>query len=313
MRERIVRPTESFRMDAYRGSLRPVGRIHIDVWRRGKLLYTLDRKNLVVNTIITPLSKLLGGDVSNQSASVIGFGSGTALPTVSDTGLTNPSYYKALDGHTYPSAGSVQFQWSIQPTDYAAVGIAVCEFGLFANTGSSLLPSAQGTSFSAWAAATPYAVGSTIKDSNNNLQVSTALPAWQASHAYSVGNIILDSNGNIQRCTTAGTSGAAHPTWATVVGNTTTDNTGGLDARRDWRDGHFGGLGTYLADHGRRDRHRSRRALDVDRARGRAITHPVLARRAQQCRHARADNDHAGHAPARHLDGNFLRRGGWLT
>ena len=151
MRERIVRPTESFRMDAYRRSLRPVGRIHVGVWQRGKLLYTLDRKNLVVNTIITPLSKLLGGDVSNQSASVIGFGSGTALPSVSDTGLTNPAYYKALDGHTYPSAGSVQFQWSIQPTDYAAVGIAVCEFGLFANTGASLLPSAQGTSFAAWA------------------------------------------------------------------------------------------------------------------------------------------------------------------
>lgn len=52
--------------------------------------------------------------------------------------------------------------------------------------------------------------------------------AWQASHAYSVGNTIKDSNGNIQKCTTAGTSGSAHPTWATDIGDDTADGSGAL-------------------------------------------------------------------------------------
>jgi hypothetical protein len=37
--------------------------------------------------------------------------------------------------------------------------------------------------------------------------------------------VIEDSNGNIQVCSTSGTTGASAPTWATVKGNTTTDNT----------------------------------------------------------------------------------------
>lgn len=40
-------------------------------------------------------------------------------------------------------------------------------------------------------------------------------PLWQASHAYIIGDKITDSNGNIQTVTTAGTSGATHPVWAT--------------------------------------------------------------------------------------------------
>jgi len=44
-----------------------------------------------------------------------------------------------------------------------------------------------------------------------------------ASSDYAVGDIIVDSNGNIAQCTTAGTSGAAAPAWATALDGTTDD------------------------------------------------------------------------------------------
>lgn len=48
--------------------------------------------------------------------------------------------------------------------------------------------------------------------------------SW-ASQAWPAGQIIVDSNGNLEEVTTGGTSGASQPSWATVIGNTTTDGT----------------------------------------------------------------------------------------
>ena len=42
-----------------------------------------------------------------------------------------------------------------------------------------------------------------------------AAPAWTASTVYALNALVLDSNGNVQKATTAGTSGAAAPTWST--------------------------------------------------------------------------------------------------
>ena len=47
--------------------------------------------------------------------------------------------------------------------------------------------------------------------------------AWQANTVYSQVGVVIDVNGNLQKITTAGKSGATTPTWATIVGNTTTD------------------------------------------------------------------------------------------
>ena len=51
--------------------------------------------------------------------------------------------------------------------------------------------------------------------------------AWTASHAYALGDIVIPTtnNGFWYECTTAGTSGAAEPTWPTTEGLTVTDNT----------------------------------------------------------------------------------------
>jgi hypothetical protein len=55
--------------------------------------------------------------------------------------------------------------------------------------------------------------------------VGTSRVAWNANTYYSIAGAIIDTNGNLQMTTTAGTSGAVTPTWATVVGNSTTDGT----------------------------------------------------------------------------------------
>jgi hypothetical protein len=51
--------------------------------------------------------------------------------------------------------------------------------------------------------------------------------SWAASTAYAVGAVIRPATGNgfIYRCTVAGTSGGSTPTFGTVVGGSTTDNT----------------------------------------------------------------------------------------
>lgn len=46
---------------------------------------------------------------------------------------------------------------------------------------------------------------------------------WMPTTPYLLGTVISDTNGNLQEVTTAGTSGAAAPTFANVIGNTTVD------------------------------------------------------------------------------------------
>ena len=171
-------------------------------WRRGgRLLF--ERRNLVVNAGLTALASLLGDSTSGEFVSVVGFGSGNTTPAATDTALSaTPTYYNAVGTITIGpnggvAAGSVQFAYQLQTTDYAANPLTIQELGLFGNTGAANFPAAVGTGNSVWA----------------------------ASNSYSAGNLIVDSNGNIQRVTTAGMSGATHPAWATTIGVTTTDNT----------------------------------------------------------------------------------------
>lgn len=166
-----------------------------------RLIY--ERDNLYVNAGLPVLATLLAAGTPGYVVAAVGFGSGSIAPTVNDTDLTvAPKYYNAIGGHTIgPSgtvpAGSVLFNYSLATTDYAANPLTIQELGLFANSGGHGLPALAGGTFGAWA----------------------------STHAYAVGNLIVDSNGNIQRCNTAGTSGGSAPTWATLLGNTTTDNT----------------------------------------------------------------------------------------
>lgn len=55
--------------------------------------------------------------------------------------------------------------------------------------------------------------------------VGTSRVAWGANTFYSLAGVIIDTNGNLQQVTVAGKSGTSNPTWATSVGNSTTDGT----------------------------------------------------------------------------------------
>ena len=177
------------------------GQPELTVVEPRKLLWEVD--NLFVNTGLTVLANLLGAGTAGYIAASVGFGSGNTAPAVTDIDLTlGPKYYNAVGTRIIGpaagvAAGSVLFNYALLTTDYAANPLTIQELGLFANLGASGFPVLVGGTF----------------------------PAWVAAHSYSVGNLIIDSNNDVQRCTTAGTSGGIHPTWATVVGNTTVDNT----------------------------------------------------------------------------------------
>ena len=73
--------------------------------------------------------------------------------------------------------------------------------------------------------------GDVLSDANqfNGLYKTLKGTAWAASTAYVLGDVVVPTagleNGFRYECTTAGTSGGSAPTWSTVEGGTTTDNT----------------------------------------------------------------------------------------
>lgn len=52
-----------------------------------------------------------------------------------------------------------------------------------------------------------------------------AAALWQPNSVTAAGQQVVDSNGNIQQCSTAGTTGAAAPTWPAALNATTADGT----------------------------------------------------------------------------------------
>jgi hypothetical protein len=172
--------------------MRPQGIVRL--YARGRVVW--QRRNLFVNAALPALANLIAGITAGQSVTAMGFGSGASAPAAGDTGLSAaPAYYNAIGTYSFPSSGSVQFNYSLQSTDYGATGMTIQELGLFANSSAIALPSAVGS----------------------------ANPVWSGSIARALGVMVIDANGNIQRCTTAGSSGSSAPAWATAINATTTD------------------------------------------------------------------------------------------
>ncbi len=172
---------------------RPKGVVRI--FSRGRLI--CESRNLFVDAGLPALANLLAGVTAGQYALAVGFGSGSAAPTVNDVDLgLAPKYYNAVGGHSFPGPGSVQFSYALTASiDFGASGITVQEVGLFANSAAVALPAALGT----------------------------PNPTWSALAAKAVGALVVDANGNVQRCTAAGTTGSTPPTWAATLNATTTD------------------------------------------------------------------------------------------
>ncbi len=119
---------------------RPVGIVRIRVVESGKVVWVHEGRNLFVFSGRPALASLIGGDTQGQFAAVIGFGSGSNPPTVTDTQLTAPGYYRALDGHTVDGNGAVAFDWSLTGVDAGAQGLTIQELALFANHAGIGLP-----------------------------------------------------------------------------------------------------------------------------------------------------------------------------
>ena len=70
-----------------------------------------------------------------------------------------------------------------------------------------------------------WAWGDNLAMSAFSLYIRLDPDAWAATAAKVVGDTIKSTAGDYYECTVAGTTGASEPTWDTVVGNTTADDT----------------------------------------------------------------------------------------
>lgn len=101
---------------------------------QGNQLWEYEDANLVVTVGRTSLATLLGSAVlANKHVDKISFGDNGADPLISDTVITNP-FDKAVAGVTYPAAGSVQFDFTLELSENN--GVTIREFGLKSQDGT---------------------------------------------------------------------------------------------------------------------------------------------------------------------------------
>jgi hypothetical protein len=112
---------------------RPRGEFILNVFRGSELIEQYRDKNLVVDSSKQVLAKLLGGTVTGNSVTQIGFGTSGTAPDVGNTSITNP-FQKAIDSVTYPATNQVSFNFSLGTGE--ANGKAILEFGLLTAAGA---------------------------------------------------------------------------------------------------------------------------------------------------------------------------------
>lgn len=112
----------------------PYGRgiFSMNVYRRGILVERYEDSNLIVTQGRINVVKLLGGDVLGNSITKIGFGVSNLTTVPGNTALVTP-FVKNLNSHTYPTATSVLFNFSLSAAE--ANGLAISEFGLLTTSG----------------------------------------------------------------------------------------------------------------------------------------------------------------------------------
>jgi hypothetical protein len=131
----------------------PTGFFQLKIFRNGELIEVFEEKNLIVTSSKQIHAKLLGGTVTNQSVTQIGFGTSLTSPVVGNTSLTG-AYMKTLDSISYPATNQVSFVFSLASTENN--GVSIGEFGLFTaggtlyarKTRTAAIPKASDLSFS---------------------------------------------------------------------------------------------------------------------------------------------------------------------
>lgn len=111
------------------------GRIELRAYRHGRLVWTWDDDNLIVDVGRDATARLLGEGDTNKIVSQIGFGTSNTPADVSDTALTG-GLTKALAGHSYPAARQVAFDFTLDEGE--GNGLDIWELGLLCADGTLL-------------------------------------------------------------------------------------------------------------------------------------------------------------------------------
>lgn len=104
----------------------------LDIFRRGELLEHYTDDNLIVDQGRANVALLLGGDGSGLSITKIGFGTNNSVALPGNSSLVG-AYVKTIDSHSYPTATSVLFSFSLASGE--ANNMQINEFGLLTTSG----------------------------------------------------------------------------------------------------------------------------------------------------------------------------------
>jgi hypothetical protein len=100
--------------------------------KTGKVLDRFEGNNLVVNSGLLNVTKLLGGDAGGLKLTHISVGTNGAAPALTDGSITG-AFSKAIDSVAYVGNNIVQFNYSIAASE--ANGMTIQEAGLFNDAG----------------------------------------------------------------------------------------------------------------------------------------------------------------------------------
>jgi hypothetical protein len=109
------------------------GEVSLKVYKNDTLIEDSVEKNLVVTLGRTNIAKLLGGSAGGYAVNTIKVGTNGTAPTAGDTSITSP-FSKGISTVSYPTAGTVQFDFTITTSE--ANGMSIAEFGLFDSNGT---------------------------------------------------------------------------------------------------------------------------------------------------------------------------------
>ncbi len=101
---------------------------------QGEQVIAIDKSNLVVTAGKQRMAALLATGNHDYLIDGIGFGTGAASPTLSDTALTG-SFVKDIGDNSFPTANSVMFDWALEFAEFN--GNTIREIGLFSGVAAS--------------------------------------------------------------------------------------------------------------------------------------------------------------------------------
>lgn len=119
-------------MDFIDAAQKPRGYFSLDIFRNGHLIERFEDENLIVTSARESVARLVAGDIEGRSITQIGFGTNGATANPANTVLIG-AYIKPIDSHIYPVSTSVQFNFSLNPSE--ANGLLISEFGLLTSAG----------------------------------------------------------------------------------------------------------------------------------------------------------------------------------